>query len=129
MRRKVRFGLLAAVLFPLAAEAQDQDRCKFEPWEFANKQTVPVSLSMPNDGKPCKIRKVTFQGGSAATYTVSTPAANGNVVIKKNEAFYTPKAGFSGTDKFVLEAAGKNPFARPPARNGRFEVTVTVAAP
>ena len=84
---------------------------------------------MPNDGKPCKVRKITFQGGSEATYSIATPASSGDVVIKENEAFYTPKAGFSGTDKFVLDVAGNNPFARPSPRNGQLEVTVTVAAP
>lgn len=83
---------------------------------------------MPNDGAPLKVRKITFQGGSEATYTVSARPSNGEVVIKENEAFYTPKAGFTGTDKFKLVAAGNNPFARPSARNGQLEVTVTVEA-
>jgi hypothetical protein len=60
---------------------------------------------------------------------VSTPPSNDEVEIKENEAFYTPKAGFSGTDKFVLQVNGTAPFARPATRSGRFEVTVTVTAP
>ena len=129
MMLNFRFWPLIAVLLPLAAQAQDQSRCKIEPWQFANEKTVPVSLSMPNDGKPCTVRKVTFQGGTVATYTVSTPPSNGSVVIKKNEAIYTPKAGFTGTDKFVLDVAGINKFAKPPARSGKLDVTVTVAKP
>jgi hypothetical protein len=129
MTRKRCFWPLVALVLPLAAQAQDPSRCKVEPWQFANEKTVPVSLSMPNDGKPCTVRKVTFQGGTVATYTVSKPPSNGSVVIKKNEALYTPKAGFIGTDKFVLDVAGINKFAKPPARSGKLEVTVAVAKP
>lgn len=129
MRCKLCLWPFVAVLLPLAAQAQDDSRCKFEPWQFANEKTVPVALSMPNDGKPCTVRKVTFQGGSVATYTVSTPPSNGSVVIKKNQAIYAPKAGFAGTDKFVLDVAGINKFAKPPARSGKLAVTVTVAKP
>jgi hypothetical protein len=128
MRNKLCRSLLVAALFPLTAQAQDDGRCKAESWQFENKQTIPISLSMPNDGKPCSIRKVKFQGGSEATQTVSKPPANGTVVVKKNQAFYTPKAGFSGTDNFVLDVAGKNPYAKPPERSGKLDVTVTVAA-
>jgi len=114
----------------VAAQAQGQEtRCKVDSWQFAHNQTVPITAAMPNDRKPCTIRKITFQGGSVADYSVSRPPAHGDVVIKKNEAFYTPKAGFSGVDKFVLGVTGKNPYVQPTTRSGLLEVTVTVAAP
>lgn len=127
MRRAFFLVLLLALCFPATASAQA--RCKVDPWRFENNQTVPIAISMPNDGKPCKVRKFSFQGGSEAVYTVSTPPSNGDIEIKENEAFYTPRAGFSGTDKFVLNVNGTAPFARPATRSGQFEVTVTVATP
>jgi hypothetical protein len=129
MRRKLFFCLLVTLSLPFAAKAQDQNRCKVEKWQFANNQTAPISMSMSNDGKPCGIRKFTFQGGSEATYSVSTPASNGEVVITENGASYTPKAGFSGTDKFVIRVTGTSAYSQHSARNGQLEVTVTVAAP
>ena len=107
MSHALHFGLLV-VAFWFSGSAQAQEgRCKVDPWRFENTRTVPITISMPNDGKPCKIRKLSFQGGSEAAYSVSTPASNGEVVIVDNEAFYTPKPGFSGTDKFALSVTGK----------------------
>ena len=70
MKGKLKLGLLVAALLPLAAQADENDkRCTVGAWEFMHDQTIPVSLSMPNDKQPCKIRKITLQGGNVAKYT------------------------------------------------------------
>ncbi len=42
--------------------------------------------------------------GSALTYAISTPPANGTATLSGNKVTYTPKANFNGSDSFMFTA-------------------------
>jgi hypothetical protein len=59
--------------------------------------TVPVPGVLANDSDP---------DGDALSAVLSTPAANGNVILNADGSFtYTPDAGFAGTDVFTYQAS------------------------
>ena len=78
-------------------------------------RTVDATMSVANDGGWCAI-SVQLDGQPYASGLLTEPPARGKVYIHPVGNFtridYTPDAGFSGTDRFVVQLIPGNPVLR-----------------
>jgi hypothetical protein len=120
--------LLFAMLLTVQAPAQSQDAtCEVNKEQFVPGGTSSATMVMVNDGKPCQFR-FRFGGQNPPdNWELVTPPQSGQVQFNEDVAEYHPNPGFTGTDKFVVAVFGRSPGGKKrDARNGRFEVAVTV---
>jgi hypothetical protein len=100
---------------------------KREPLEKSGEASA--TMVMVNDGKPCPF-KFRFGGQNPPdSWELVSKPQSGTVQFRDDVAEYQPDPGFTGSDKFVVAVFGRAPGGkRHEARNGRFEVSVTVNA-
>ena len=108
------------------ASAIAEDECRVELSQGWSGGTGTGKIVMKNNQKPCgsALYTVPLDKRPVDTIQVAKPPQNGSITIEIPRFFYTPKAGFAGSDRFTLRAEG-------PDRDGRRlklmgEVTVQV---
>ena len=124
-------ALVVGLMFALwgvqvSAQSQD-DACEVKKDNFVQGGTSSATMVMVNDGKACQF-KFRFGGQNPPdSWELVVPPQSGKVQFDDDVAEYRPNPGFTGNDKFVVAVFGKTPGGkRHDARNGRFEVSVTV---
>jgi hypothetical protein len=109
-----------------AADASVQARCVVTRGQKSAKdETGRATMQVRNDGAPCSINHH-FDGSPASSVRISQQAANGSVTISGLRVNYTPRAGFTGEDAFVVTWYGRGLGNQATSRNARVRVLVTV---
>jgi hypothetical protein len=118
-------GAIADAQAP-AADASVQGRCVVTRGQKSAKdETGRATMLVRNDGSACSINHH-FAGSPASTVRINQQAANGHVSISGLRVDYTPRAGFTGEDAFVVTWYGRGIGNQATNRNARVRVLVTV---
>jgi hypothetical protein len=119
------WAAIADAQMPDAGESV-QGRCVVtRAQKSAKDETGSATMLVRNDGSPCSINHH-FAGSPASTVRINQQAANGHVSISGLRVDYTPRAGFTGADAFVVTWYGRGFGNLVANRNARVRVLVTV---
>jgi Bacterial Ig domain len=125
---QLQIAILTAlvVTLPLAQANAQNAPCKVAREAFVQGGVAKATMILDQDGV-CGL-KFNFGGRRPPdSWELVQAPSEGTVVFNGDSAEYKPKAGFFGPDKFLVAVFGIAPgCAKYCARNGRYEVTVSV---
>jgi hypothetical protein len=115
----MKTGMIALGLATFATVAPAKADCRFMPFRFYWGQNASAALNCTGARQFRWVPRM----GHASTVTgisITSPAKNGTVSASGTYMLYAPKAGFKGTDNFVVTISGTGP-------NGAGQSTVSVS--
>lgn len=126
--------LAAALLLPAGDAAAQAPRCEVPAFRGLTQPGGAIAtMRVVNDGQPCRFGFVMTSDTREpfAEARISRAAANGTATATGNGAAYQPRAGFTGTDSFVVSMSGVASGGAATGRRieGQITVNVTVVAP